>query len=402
MQVYDYIIIGGGIVGLTLADALLKRAKGARVLILEKEKELGVHASGRNSGVLHAGLYYKPETLKAKLCVEGARTMRAYCEERRIPFKNLGKVIVPPLEEDLSDGLETIIHNGTTNGVPVEMVDQKTLRELEPAISERVTKGVYSPSTSVVDPKAVLKKLQEELLDSGVKILCDSKVLRISPKNKMVATYADCFSYGHLINAAGAYADVIAHKMGCGLDYQMLPFKGLYYKLAKESGIEIRGNVYPVPDLRVPFLGVHFTRSVHGDVYVGPTAIPALGREHYHGVSGISLEDGFMITSSLASQYLKNNNGFRRLVRQELPKLSKQGFFKCAQRLLPALKQEHLLPSAKVGIRAQLYHKKKAKLEMDFLVEKGEESTHVLNAVSPAFTCSFSFARHMTETYIPA
>lgn len=187
--------------------------------------------------------------------------------------------------------------------------------------------------------------------------------------------------------------------MGVGLEYRILPFKGLYYKLSSLSPVQVRGNIYPVPDLRVPFLGVHFTRSAGGDVYIGPTAIPAMGREQYRGLKGLHLGDGFMILKEMTTQLIKNKNGFRELLQQEMPKLSRRGFFKAAKALTPSLKEEHLLSCDKVGIRAQLYNRNTAELEMDFVVKKGEHSTHILNAVSPAFTCSRTFSRYVVDEF---
>lgn len=395
---YDRLIVGGGVVGLTLAKTIKER-EGGNILILEKEDQLGAHASGRNSGVLHAGLYYKPETLKAKLCVKGSRMMKEYCREHDLPLKTLGKVVVPHDQSDKS-AIEKMMSYGKANGVPLELLDQKGLKEREPAISEDIDQGIYSPSTAIVNPKVVLERLSTQLQDSGVTINRGERVTSIDPQEKKVVTTKGTYNYGHLVNCAGAYADRISHQFGVGKQFRMLPFKGLYYKLSPVSPIKITGNIYPVPDLRVPFLGVHFTKSVGGDVYVGPTAIPALGREHYRGMEGIRLGDSLQICRALTGQFIANHNGFRTLVRQELPKLSKSGFFKAAQKLAPQLKPEHLLSCEKVGIRAQLYDTKTGLLEMDFNVERGPDSTHVLNAVSPAFTCSLSFADYVYQEYL--
>ena len=252
----------------------------------------------------------------------------------------------------------------------------------------------------MVDPVAVVKHLVRELEDRGVQFGWGEEVHNIDPARKKVFVTSGVKEYGHLVNCAGAYADKVAKKCGVGHDYHILPFKGIYYQLSPESPIKITGNIYPVPDLTVPFLGVHFTKGVHGKVYVGPTALPALGREHYQGIQGVSLADTLRVITTIASQYTQNINGFRPLMHQELPKLTKTGFFQAAKALVPELKIEHLLPSQKVGIRAQLFHSSKQELVMDFAVEKGPDSTHILNAVSPAFTSGFSFAEYVWREFI--
>ncbi len=400
MNNYDWVVIGAGVVGLTVARAIQAKYPDASIAIFEKETELGAHASGRNSGVVHAGVYYKAGTLKAKLCVDGARRMREFCQEHGLPFQNWGKIIVPDTPE-LTPALDTLLQNGKDNGVTLQRMNRKELLEIEPALAPGIDCGVYSPLTSLIDPKAVLKFVSQGLTAKGVSIFFTAPIWSINAEARQIVANGTAYSYGHLVNCAGAYADVIAHRMGIGEEFCILPFKGLYYKLAESSGIRIHGNIYPVPDLRVPFLGVHFTKNVAGDTYVGPTAIPALGKENYHGVSGINFLEATSILSKTAWQLVKNRNGFRQLVRNEIPKLTKSGFFNAARRLVLDLKPEHLKASTKVGIRAQLYNRKTQELEMDFKVVKGPHSTHVLNAVSPAFTSSLTFADHILAEYLP-
>ena len=394
---YDFVIAGGGVVGLGIALALKERYPSQTIAIYEKEPELGVHASGRNSGVLHAGIYYPPNSLKARLCIEGKGLLKDYCREFDLPLLECGKVIVPRSGQD-DPQLDTILATGRTLGVPLEEIGLDRLLAIEPAVSRRLKRAVYSPTTSVVNPKAVLLCMREQLTANGVQFFYGSPVADVGDGEILVAGKA--VGYGHFINAAGAYADIIAHKMGVGMEYQLIPFRGLYHRLSRSSGIEVRGNIYPVPDLRVPFLGVHFTRSVDGDVYMGPTAIPALGRENYRGVEGMSFSDSFSILKCLASQYLQNKKGFRSLVHMEVPKVFLSKFYASAKQLVPDLEKHHLEKCTKVGIRAQLIHRSSLDLMMDFLVENGENSTHILNSVSPAFTSSMSFGKYVVDKYI--
>lgn len=396
---YDWLIVGGGIVGLSLAKTIRRDLPNDSILILDKEEAPGVHASGRNSGVLHAGIYYKPGSLKAKLCSTGSKMMKGYCKEHNLPLQQWGKVIVPISGVD-DPGLDRLYEYALGGGAQIQQLDGASLRQIEPAISPQIERGLYSPATAVVDPIAVVKHLVKDLEQKGVDFAWGEEVHNIDAARKKVFTTSGVKDYGHLINCAGAHADKIAKRCGVGEDYHILPFKGIYYQLSPESPIKITGNIYPVPDLAVPFLGVHFTKGVHGKVYIGPTALPALGREHYQGMQGVSVSDTLRVITTIASQYTQNINGFRPLMHQELPKLTKSGFYQAAKALVPELKIEHLLPSQKVGIRAQLFHSVKQELVMDFAVENGPDSTHILNAVSPAFTSGFSFADYVWNEVI--
>jgi L-2-hydroxyglutarate oxidase LhgO len=195
-----------------------------------------------------------------------------------------------------------------------------------------------------------------------------------------------------VINCAGSFADRIANMFGCAHDYTLVPFKGLYWKLRPEAQHKVRANIYPVPDPSLPFLGVHLTRVVNGDVYVGPTAIPALGRENYHGVAGINLAETAKILPMLARMYVRNQQNFRKLTHMELAKYTKQSFYNTARKLMPALEIDDMIPTKKAGIRPQLVNRKTGLLEMDYIFEATDDSLHVLNTISPAFTSAFAFA----------
>lgn len=388
----DYVIIGAGIIGLSLARELSQQNPAAKIAILEKEPQIGLHASGRNSGVLHSGIYYKEGSLKAKLCLEGSRAMAAYCDEFKLPINRIGKVIVTQKAED-APILDMLYQRALNNGAKVSLIKETDLKAIEPHARCATPLALFSPETSVVDPRAILTHIYQELIRNKVKVYFNSLCSKVDTKQKKLFFGGDEIAYGHLYNTAGLYADSVAR--ACGLEdrYTMIPFKGLYYELASRSEIQINHLIYPVPDMNVPFLGVHFTKSVSGKVYVGPTAIPALGREHYRGFKGIKMKEALATFKELGQQYITNKQGFRYYTHHEIPRFVKSHFVSSAQALVPGLAKTDLVKSEKVGIRAQLFDKKQRELVMDFIISKTENETHVLNAVSPAFTSAFSFAK---------
>lgn len=392
---FDFIVIGAGIVGLATAHELRSRFPTAKIAVLEKEQKPGVHASGRNSGVLHSGIYYGSGTIKAKVCSEGAARMRSFAEEHGILYQRSGKVIIATSEQDVAT-LQQLLKNAQDNHVHVELLDEQGVKALEPhAKAHRM--GIYSPDTGVIDSKAVIEKLYELLKSRGVQFFFDGEALRPIPREKAIQTRAGRLSYGYLFNCAGAHADTIAKKFGLAEQYALIPFKGLYYKLTPEKSILVNSNIYPVPDIALPFLGVHFTRVISGEAYVGPTAIPALGRENYGVLKGIHLGEGLQILQQLISLYAGNKNNFRRLVQIEIKKYFKSSFMDAARKLVPEVSENDLLPSNKVGIRPQLVNLREQKLEMDFIIEQTEDTLHVLNAISPAFTSAFAFAEILVD-----
>ena len=390
----DVLIIGGGMVGLCIAHQLLERGTARSITVLDKEPALGLHSSGRNSGVLHAGLYYKPGTVKAQVCVSGAKRLRAWVEERGLPINPCGKVIVPP-RGDLDPQLDLLAERGRANGATVELWDEGQLREAIPEARSASGRALWSPSTAVVKPIKVVQALQQDLQQRGVRIVHALAPWRANPTQKALQLGdGNELSYGHLFNCAGLQADRVAHQFDVGRHYSLLPFKGLYWQLKPNCPIQPRTNLYPVPDLAVPFLGVHFTPSADPTplVSIGPTATPAWGRENYRGLQAVEPAMAAANLNLLARQYLSNRGGFRRYVHEQaflaLPPL----LLRAAQQLIPAVRAEHLELSEKVGIRSQLFNHNSQRLEDDFLCLAGPNSTHVLNAISPAFTASFALA----------
>lgn len=396
-RVYDFIIIGAGILGLTTANELKKRYPEAHIVLLEKEPRVGMHASGRNSGVLHSGIYYGSETIKAKVCSAGAARMRQFAEEHGIPCHRSGKVIIATGEQDIPI-VERLLNNARENKIRAERLGEKEIKEIEPH-ARPYKVGIYSPDTAVIDSLAVVRKLADLLSNRGIEILFNEEAGEIKSEDRVVHTRRGRYGYGHLFNCAGANADLIAKKMGLGRSYTLLPFKGIYYKLRPERSHLVRGSIYPVPDIGLPFLGVHLTRVISGDVYVGPTAIPAFGRENYSILGGIKVMEGVRIGGQMARMYLRNHQNFRLLVHTEIRKYRKPHFLEAARRLVPELTSDDLIPSDKVGIRPQLVNTREKKLEMDYIIEQTPTSTHVLNAISPAFTSSFVFAELLVDRY---
>lgn len=397
MALFDFAIVGAGIVGLAVAFELKKRHPGASIVVLEKEAALGKHASGRNSGVLHSGIYYGPDTLKARVCSRGAARMMDFAEEQGIPYRRSGKVIIATGEQDLPT-VERLLQNARDNGIRAEKLDEKGIKDIEPRANP-YRAGIYSPDTAVIDSRAVLEKLHALLVRSGVCFVLDQVITDVAEKERQLFTSTGKYSYGYVFNCAGANADRIARKFGLGRDYTLVPFKGLYYTLRPERAHLVRSNIYPVPDISLPFLGVHLTRVISDEVYAGPTAIPALGRENYGVFRGIRPGEGIRIGWQLARLYLRNQNNFRHLVHSEMERYRKANFLEAVRRLVPDIRADDLVPSKKVGIRPQLVNLRTRKLEMDFVVESAPSSLHVLNAISPAFTSSFAFAEMLVDRY---
>lgn len=394
-QSFDYLVVGGGIIGLTVARELRKRYPAASIALLEKEAALGKHASGRNSGVLHSGIYYDSSTLKAKVCAEGARRMKAFAAEHGINCQHSGKVIVATSPQDLPV-IDRLLKNAQENGIRAERLDEQGIRQIEPHAGV-YQQGIHCPDTAVIDSKAVLSKLRELLTAEGVEIFFNAPVTSVEVVARKIITPAGEFSYGYLFNCAGASADKVAKHYGLGLDYTLVPFKGIYFKLRPERAHLVHANIYPVPDINQPFLGVHLTRVASGEVYAGPTAIPALGRENYGILQGAQFGESLRVGFEVTRMYLANHQNFRKLVHTELGKYRKKNFFAAVHKLMPELTTDDLVPSDKVGIRPQLINVSKKRLEMDYVIEKSPDSLHVLNAISPAFTSSLAFAEWIVD-----
>ena len=318
----DFLIIGCGMVGLSTAYQLLTRNISKKVICIDKEIKLGMHSSGRNSGVLHAGLYYQPDSLKAKLCVNGAKRLRKYVEERDLPINPCGKIIIPQ-SINLDCQLEELERRGKANGAKVEMWDEAQLKHFFPLAKSSSGRALWSPNTCVVKPLKVIEKISSEIKEKGGEILTyDHKygTYRLDPDKSLLKFNNDLtIKYIHIINCAGLNADRIAHLFGVGLEYKIMPFKGLYWELKNPSTFGISTNLYPVPDLNVPFLGVHFTPSADKipKITIGPTATFAFGRENYNLFDSLEPIASLNNLTTIAKQYLMDKGGFRNYVHEQ-------------------------------------------------------------------------------------
>jgi L-2-hydroxyglutarate oxidase LhgO len=386
----DFLVIGAGILGLSVARELSGRYHDSRIVLIEKEARPAEHASGRNSGVLHAGLYYPENTLKARFTVEGNRTMTEYCLEHGLPINRCGKVVVARNQTDL-ETLHELRRRGEAGGVELELLDEKGLAEVEPNAKTHGS-ALYSPSTSTVSPLAVCRHI-ESSLSGSVMVSYSDRMVGVS--RDTAVTSRGRVRFRHAVNCAGLYADKVAGLFGAGRGYAIVPFKGLYAKYEDETFL--RRHVYPVPDLSFPFLGVHFTIGVDGSLKIGPNAAPAFWRENYSGLSRFSVSESFQAAVNLMRLYARNSGGFRKLVAGEVGRRGRRALAGQAAGLVRGMDESRIGRFLAPGIRAQLVDVRRSEMVMDFLIEQAERSTHVLNAVSPGFTCAPVFARHIVD-----
>jgi len=388
----DFLIIGGGVVGISIARELKRKHPGASVTLIEKEPKAGLHGSGRNSGVIHAGFYYSADSLKAKLTRAGNIALTGYCETKGIPLNRCGKLVVAKDAADLPQ-LDELLRRGAANGVPLESLSEEQARAIEPRVKTH-ERAIFSPTTSTADPQLVISAMEADALAEGIMIFHETPYL--GRKGSAILTARGAFEAGHVTNAAGLYADRVARDFGFSERYRILPFKGLYLYSNEPAG-SFRTNIYPVPDLRNPFLGVHFTIKADGHAKIGPTAIPAFWREQYRGLDNFSFGEFVEVLFRETGLMLSANFDFRKLAIEELQKYSQPHLVSLAAKLAHGVQVSDYTRWGKPGIRAQLIDIKSRKLEMDFVIEGDAKSTHVLNAVSPGWTCSIPFAGYVVD-----
>ena len=386
----DFAIVGGGVIGLAIADAILAVAPDAKVVVLDKETELAAHASGRNSGVIHSGFYYAPDSLKAQLTRRGNVLLHEFCAERAIPVRNCGKVVVATDATQL-EALDALHARAQRNDVPTELVSEDELRRLEP-LARTVDRALWSPTTSVASPAGVVTALADRVRERGGEVRLGSAATGGGPG--LLALGRDRLQAKHVINAAGLQADRVARWFDMCDDYVMLPFVGLYWYANWAPG-RLQRHVYPVPDSRNPFLGVHATVTVDGRVNIGPTAIPALWRESYGEGHGFSPQDTADILRAYPDFLRSKHHDVVGLFASEFPKLSRRVMVARARALIPTIDQKDFREKGRTGVRAQLFHVPTRRLEMDFVVRGDKESTHILNAVSPGWTSSLAVAEYV-------
>lgn len=394
---WDVTIIGAGVIGLSIGSALLESNPQLRVLIVEKESKLGFHASGRNSGVIHAGFYYSPESLKAQFCRDGNRELRKLCIKNSIPILETGKVVVTQNEEE-ELRLETLFQRGVENGVEIEIHEAKDLSLFEPQATT-FDRFLWSPTTAVSDPHSVLVAMGGEFESKGGKIEYEQNVSLFESRNEICINKVE-HEAKFYVNASGAQSDRISRAIGVGLEYAMLPFMGVY-RAVPNNLLGLKTLVYPVPHPINPFLGVHFTLTIDGYVKIGPTAIPIAGREQYSLASGWSLSDIYQAIKGAKSLVLGDSHEVSQLVKSEWPKIMEKEIVKQASQLVPNAASIEKWQKKPPGIRSQLVHLPTGRLEQDFKVVKKLNSLHVLNAVSPGWTSSIPFGRHIAEMVTP-
>jgi (S)-2-hydroxyglutarate dehydrogenase len=399
-QKTDYLIIGGGVIGMALAHRLAQKTSigGKSITLLEKESDVALHASSRNSGVIHAGFYYTADSLKAKLTVMGGQALREFCKRNNLPINDCVKLVVA--RDDIEvERLFELEKRGKVNGSNIQIITAEEAAKIDP--NARTWKyALFSPLTSTVDPGQVCQALKQEILSQGVQLKLGVRYLKRLDGNRILTTDGE-WEAKTIINCAGLYADKIAQEFGYGDDYTIVPFRGRYIEYLGNSS-ELRVNLYPVPDLRNPFLGVHFTKKVDGTLKIGPTATPGLWREHYGGLRNFNLGEFLQIAWIQLRMFWRNTASFRQLAWQEVRKLRKDYLIRSALGLVHhAVQGSRSWKYGKSGIRAQLVDKRSLRLVQDFIIEGDEKSIHVLNAVSPGFTCSFAFADHLISRHMP-
>ena len=393
-RTWDIAIVGGGIVGLATALELLNRRPDLRLVILEKEGQIGRHQTGHNSGVLHSGIYYVPGSLKAQLCVAGKERLIRFCEEHGIIYDMVGKVIVAT-EEDELPRLQNLYERGIANEVPgLEMIGPERLREIEPRCVG--IKALYSPATGIVDYSAVARKYAELIEAKGGEIRTYHEVTGIDRRGGTVelTTPVGTVETRFVISCAGLYADRVAKLTGNSAEPRIVPFRGDYYMLKPELGDWVKGNIYPVPDPRFPFLGVHFTRRINGDIWLGPNAVLAFAREGYN-LTDVNV--GELVEALSYSGFQKLATTFWKTGLAEMYRdVSKKAFLASLQRYMPELTMDDMVVGP-AGVRAQALAPDGSLVD-DFIVDEQGDTLHVRNAPSPAATSSLAIGELIADT----
>ncbi len=385
---YDFAIVGGGIVGLSTAMALSQGFPAAKIVLLEKENLLAAHQTGNNSGVIHSGIYYKPGSFKAKFCREGNRSMVAFCQEHGIDYEVCGKVIVATNLEELPL-LDNLYQRGLDNGIEIAKLSREEVREIEPHVS--CLRGIFVKSTGIVNYKQVCAKYAELAKARGTELYLNQKVegIKETAEGYLIETNRGEFATRFLINCAGLFSDRLAKLAGVNPPAKIVPFRGEYYELTPEKRYLVKNLIYPVPNPNFPFLGVHFTRMIDGSVHAGPNAVLSLKREGYLKTD-FDFRD-FMETMTYPGFWRLSarhaNSGLQEMIRS----WSKAAFVRSLQRLIPEVRAEDVVPTH-AGVRAQALSNN-GKLVDDFLIINRPKALHVCNAPSPAATSSLEIGR---------
>ncbi|KQL57904.1 MULTISPECIES: L-2-hydroxyglutarate oxidase [Bacillaceae] len=389
---FDYSIIGGGIVGLSVAYTLQQKQPEARIQIIEKERGVACHQTGNNSGVIHSGIYYKPGSFKARFAKAGSESMRKFCLEHNLAIDICGKVIVATEEKELEQ-LHTLYQRGLDNGLHVELLSKQELVEIEPHVNGIA--GIRVPTAGIVNYKQVSETLAALFMQKGGTLTLSEEVRSIEERHDHVSVSTDKKTYStqFVINCAGLHSDRIANLAGYHLDMKIIPFRGEYYKLKPEKRYLVNHLIYPVPDPNFPFLGVHFTRMTNGEIDAGPNAVLSFKREGYKktdlNVRDLAETLGYRGFWKIASKYMQK--GMEEMHRS----YSKKVFVKSLQKLIPAVREDDLIPASS-GVRAQGLTVN-GELVDDFHIVTGKRSLHICNAPSPAATAALEIGKEVGE-----
>lgn len=387
----DVLIIGAGVIGIAIGNGLLETDPHLKVTVVDKEMVLGAHASGRNSGVIHSGFYYSPETLKARFCRIGNVELRKLCKKHNIEIINAGKVVVTK-NDDEETQLSRLFERGVANGVDLEILEAKELRRLEP-LASTYGKFIWSPTTAVSNPQLVLEAMVKEFKEKGGQLQLGNKI-ELAESGKEISVKGNKIDARFIVNAAGAHADYLSRSIGVGIEYAMIPFKGVY-RSTSQLNLPLKRLVYPVPHPINPFLGVHFTLTTSGFVKIGPTAIPVSGREKYSFLEGWSFLDVIQTLKGTTAMLSNNPKRLVEIIKGEWPKLLESRLVAESALLVSAASNVQKWERRKPGIRAQLVHLPSGELEQDFVIKTKYNSMHILNAISPGWTSSIPFGQHV-------
>ena len=392
IQTYDFIIVGGGIVGVSTALSLIKKHPSKKILLLEKEESFATHQTGHNSGVIHAGVYYEPGSLKAEFCREGLKETIKFCTAHKIPFDQCGKLLVATNDLEL-ERMKKLYERCKANQIDVEILDQQKLNETEPKIVG--IGAILVKSTGIVDYKLITKKMSEQFESLGGEFLLNTEVINLKEDKEriQVITSSETISSEYLICCAGLMADRVAKLLDIKIDFQIIPFRGEYYKLKDKHNSLVKHLIYPIPDPNLPFLGVHLTKMIDGSITVGPNAVLGFKREGYKRLN-------FNIRDSI--QFL-SFKGFHKVIKKNLKSglyemknsIFKRGYLKEVQKYSPQINLKDLQPYP-AGIRAQAVLED-GTLVHDFLFAESKRSIHVCNAPSPAATSAIPIGKYITE-----
>ncbi len=391
-KIYDFIIVGGGIVGVSTALTLIKQNPSKKILLLEKEKSFAHHQTGHNSGVIHAGVYYEPGSLKAEFCREGLKETIAFCNTHGIPYEQCGKLLVATNDIELQR-MDKLFDRCKANNIEAEILNQEKLHEIEPNVFG--IGAILVKSTGIVDYTLITKKMSEQFESLGGEFLLNSKVTNLDENREriQVITSNETLNSKYLICCAGLMADRVAKLLDIKINFQIIPFRGEYFRLKEKHNSLVKHLIYPIPDPDLPFLGVHLTKMIDGTITVGPNAVLGFKREGY-GMFNFSLRDTIQFLSF---------KGFYKVVKKNLKSglyemknsIFKRGYLKEVQKYSPQIKLNDLVPYP-AGIRAQAVLED-GTLVHDFLFAESERSIHLCNAPSPAATSAIPIGKYITE-----